>query len=116
MTTLDGPPRTLPRPYLAWLSGFTVARLGDAVLAFALGWAAAGLGGTTAALVLTLGGLPRLVLLVLGGAVADRVGVRRLLIAGEAALLALTVLLAAALTRSGPATWLLLASSFVLGT
>lgn len=116
MTTLDASPRTLPRPYLAWLAGSTVARLGDAVLAFALGWAAAGLGGTTAALVLTLGGLPRLVLLVVGGAVADRVGARRLLVAGEVALLALTVLLAVALTRSGAATWLLLASSLALGT
>lgn len=58
MTVVDAPDRPLPRPYLAWLGGFTVARSGDAVLAFALGWAAAGLGGTTAALVVTLGGLP----------------------------------------------------------
>ncbi|MEK8227311.1 hypothetical protein NKG05_16295 [Oerskovia sp. M15] len=70
-------------PYLAWLSGVTVSRLGDAVLAFALGWAAAGRGGTTAALVLTLNGLPRLVLMVVGGAVADRLGARRILIAGR---------------------------------
>lgn len=116
MTVVDSPVRALPRPYLAWLSGFTVARFGDAVLAFALGWAAAGLGGTTAALVLTLSGLPRVVLLIVGGAVADRVGARRLLIAGEAALLALTVLLALALARFGTPTWLLLASSVSLGT
>lgn len=91
---VDAPARALPRPYLAWLGGFTVGRFGEAVLAFALGWAASGLGGTTAALVLTLHGVPRLVLLVVGGAVADRVGARRLLVAGEAALLVATALLA----------------------
>ncbi|GAA1402440.1 MFS transporter [Oerskovia paurometabola] len=116
MVTIDTPPRTLPRRYLAWLGGVTVSRLGDAVLAFALGWAAAGLGGTTAALVLTLGGLPRLVLLVVGGAVADRVGARRILIAGEAALLILTAVLALALAWFGTPTWLLLAAALALGT
>lgn len=111
-TVVDRP----PRPYLVWLSGVSVGRLGDAVLTFALGWAAAGHGGTTAALLLTLSGLPRLVLLVLGGAVADRFGARRLLIAGEAAALALTVVLALALARFGAPTWLLLTASLALGT
>jgi MFS family permease len=115
MTSTDAPPRALPRPYLAWLSGVTVSQLGDAVLGFALGWAASGFGGTTAALVLTLNGLPRVVLLVVGGAVADRAGARRILIAGEAALLALTVGLAAALARFGSPAWLLLTSSLALG-
>lgn len=116
MTTIDTPAQGLPRTYLAWLSGVTVSRLGDAVLAFALGWAAAGLGGTTAALVLSLGALPRLVLLVVGGAVADRVGARRLLIAGDAALLTLTAVLALAAARFGTPTWLLLTASLALGT
>lgn len=116
MATIDAPPRTLPHPYRAWLFGVTVSQLGDAVLAFAIGWAAAGLGGTTAALVLTLSGLPRLVLLVVGGAVADRVGARRLLIAGEAVLLTVTAALAFALERFGTPTWLLLTTSLALGT
>lgn len=116
MTGIDTPARALPHPYLVWLSAVTISRLGDAVLAFALGWAAAGLGGTTAALVLTVSALPRLVVLVVGGAVADRVGARRVLIAGEAALLVLTVVLALALARFGTPTWLLLASSLALGT
>ncbi|WP_258725636.1 MFS transporter [Cellulomonas sp. NS3] len=114
--TVDAPVRALPRSYVVWLSGFALARLGDAVLAFALGWAAAELGGTTAALVVTLGAAPRLVLLVVGGAVADRSGARRLLVAGEATLLALTVALAPALARFGTPTWLLVAASLGLGT
>lgn len=116
MTVVDRPVRALPRSYLAWLSGFTVGRFGDAVLAFALGWAASGLGGTTAAVVLTAGGLPRVVLLLVGGAVADRIGVRRLLITGEAVLLGLTVVLAVTLARVGSPAWLLVAASLALGT
>ena len=116
MVTTDAPPRPLPRPYVLWLGGVTVSRLADAVLAFALGWAAAGAGATTAALVLTLGGLPRLVLLLVGGAVGDRVGARRVLVAGEAALLTLTAGLALALARFGAPTWLLLATALAVGT
>lgn len=114
MTVVDA--RALPRPYLTWLTGFAVGRFGDAVVAFSLGWAASGFGGTTAALALVLAGLPRVVLLVVGGAVADRVGVRRLLIGGETGLLALTVVLALALGRFGSPTWLLLGASLALGT
>lgn len=116
MSVVDAPAPALPRPYLVWLAGVTVGRCGDAVLAFALAWAAAGHGGTTAALVLTVGALPRLVLLVVGGAVADRVGARRLLVAGESTLLALTVALAVALTHVGTSTWLLVVASVALGT
>jgi hypothetical protein len=105
----------LPRPYLAWLAAVTAGRLGDAVLGFGLGWAASGHGGTAAALVLTVGAAPRLVLLVLGGAVADRFGARRIVIGGEAALLVLTVALAVLLARFGSPTWLLLTSSLALG-
>ncbi|MBD7982137.1 MFS transporter [Oerskovia merdavium] len=116
MATTNAPARALPHPYLAWLSGVTVSQLGDAVLAFALGWAAAGLGGTTAALMLALSGLPRLVLLIVGGAVADRVGARRILIIGESALLTLTAILALALAQIGTPTWLLLTTALALGT
>lgn len=116
MTLVDAPGRALPRTYLAWLAGFAVGRLGDATLAFALGWAATGRGATTAALVLVLAGLPRLVLLVVGGALADRVGSRRLLITGEAVLVVLTGALALSLARYGTATWLLVGASLALGT
>lgn len=106
----------LPRPYLAWLAGVSVSQLGDSVLAFALGWAAAGLGGTTAALVLTLSSLPRVVLLLVGGAVADRFGARRVLVASEACLLGVTAALGLTLGVVGAPAWLLLASALALGT
>lgn len=113
--TTASPAPPLPRPYLVWLAGLTVGRLGDATLAFALAWAAAAHGGTTAALVVTAAGLPRLVLLLVGGAVADRLGARRLLVGGEAVLLAVVSALAVALTHAGPAPWLLLTASLTLG-
>ncbi|MBF0688506.1 MAG: hypothetical protein IR158_12180 [Cellulomonas sp.] len=50
MTVVEEPAPPLPLSYVSWLSGFTVGRLGDASLGFALGWVAAGMGGTTAAL------------------------------------------------------------------
>ncbi|MEE1783166.1 hypothetical protein PUR71_09590 [Streptomyces sp. SP17BM10] len=83
----------LPRPYLLWLAGTRASLAGDAAPTFALGWAASAHGGRTAALVLTAVTVPRTVLLLLGGAVGDRVGARRMMIAGDA------VMLAAALGR-----------------
>lgn len=60
MTVIDAPVRALPRPYLPWLSGVSVSQLGDAVLTFALGWAASGLGGTTERSVLSVSPVDRL--------------------------------------------------------
>lgn len=116
MTVVDAPSPSLPRTYLVWLAGLTVGRLGDATLAFALAWAATGLGGTTAALVLASGGLPRVVLLLVGGAVADRLGARRLLVAGETVLLVLGAVLAVTLARVGTPPWLLVGAAAALGT
>jgi hypothetical protein len=64
----------LPRSYLVWLSGAMVSQVGDAALCFALGWAASAHGGQAAGLVLSSIGLPRTVLLLVGGAIGDRLG------------------------------------------
>ncbi|MGK4584371.1 MFS transporter [Kitasatospora sp. HPMI-4] len=106
----------LPRAYLVWLAGTRASLVGDAVLYFALGWAASAHGGGTGALVLTGITLPRTVLLLLGGAVGDRFGARRVMIAGDAVMLAVTVVLALAGLRLGPSPWLLLAVAAVVGT
>lgn len=60
--------------------------------------------------------LPRTALLLLGGAVADRFGARRVVIAGDAVLLVATSLLALAAWRLGTPTWLLMTVAAVLGT
>ncbi|WP_374774594.1 MFS transporter [Streptomyces sp. NBC_01310] len=109
-------PAALPRPYLVWLVGTRASLLGDAVLYFALGWAASAHGGATGALVLTAITLPRTVLLLLGGAVADRFGARRITIIGDAVMLTATLVLALASLRFGASPWLLVVVAVVIGT
>lgn len=79
-----------PPPYrdgnvLRWLAGFGVSLVGDQVYFVALAWTAAqasGAGG--AGLVLATASVSRLVLLLLGGAVVDRWGARRLMLGSDA--------------------------------
>jgi MFS family permease len=111
------PARTaLPRSYLLWLAGTRASQVGDAALYFALGWAASAHGGQTAALVLTAITLPRTVLLLLGGAVADRFGARRMMLTGDMVMLAAVLALAAAARVRGTSPWLLLGFAAVVGT
>ncbi|TCC00686.1 MFS transporter [Micromonospora zingiberis] len=64
----------MPGGYWAWLGGTALSLIGVQAMAFAMAWVAAGQGGGFAALVLTAINLPRVLLLLVGGAVADRVG------------------------------------------
>jgi hypothetical protein len=81
--------------FRAWLAATTVSTLGDSVTFFALGWAASSYGADAAGLVLTLGSLPLAVFILLGGAVADRFGIRRTMIACDAAMVLVMVAFAA---------------------
>ncbi|GAA4686813.1 Major Facilitator Superfamily protein [Promicromonospora umidemergens] len=107
--------RPLPAPYLVWLAAATVSQLGDVVLGFALGWVAAEHGGAAAGLVLAAGSVPSVLLLLLGGAIADRFGARRVMIAGDAVMLLMSVALALAVLHAGTPLWLLLAASVLRG-
>ncbi|MEU0088339.1 MFS transporter [Streptomyces sp. NPDC006274] len=106
----------LPRMYLVWLFGTRASLLGDAVLYFALGWAASAHGGGMGALVLTAITLPRTLLLLLGGAVGDRFGARRVMIIGDAVMLTVTLILALVGLRLGASPWLLVMVAAVIGT
>jgi MFS family permease len=105
----------LPRAYVVWLSGVLASMLGDAVLYFALGWTASAHGGSVAALVLTAINLPRALLLLIGGAVGDRFGVRKIMLIGDSTMIALTVLLALVAFRWGAKTWLLITAGLLIG-
>ncbi|MFF2042985.1 MFS transporter [Kitasatospora sp. NPDC058170] len=116
-TTVDAPRRAaLPGPYLLWLAGTEVGLLGDAALYFALGWAASAHGGGAAGLVLTAITLPRTAFVLLGGAVADRFGARRVMLAGDAVMLVATAALALAAGGWGTPLWLLVPTAVVIGT
>lgn len=110
------PGLALPRPYLLWLAGVQAGLLGDAALYFALGWAASAHGGGAAGLVLTAITVPRTALVLLGGAVADRFGARRVMLVGDAVMLAATVVLALVAADRGTPLWLLVAAAAVIGT
>ena len=125
MSSLDSPPGTpgaaparspLPRPLLLWLTGTGISLVGDATLWFALGWAASAHGGRTAALVLTAITVPRTLLLLLGGATADRFGARRMMITCDAVMLTAVLALAVTGPALGTPPWLLLLSAAVIGT
>jgi MFS family permease len=106
----------LPASYRTWLIAVGASLLGTQVLAFAMAWAAAGFSGLLAGLVLAAITLPRTLLLLVGGAVADSAGPRRVLLTGDAVMLATTAMLAALLLTVGMSPALLLAAALVTGT
>ncbi|MGC5031419.1 MFS transporter [Micromonospora sp. DT229] len=92
----SGSARAVPGAYWAWLGGTTLSLVGVQAMAFAMAWVAAGKGGGFAALVLTAVNLPRALLLLVGGAVADRLGAWTVMVVSDAAMVVVTVALAAA--------------------
>jgi MFS family permease len=70
---------------VVWLAAAAVAATGDGVLYFGLGWVASGYGARAAGWVLALVLVPRTVLLLVGGALGDRWGLRATLLRTQAA-------------------------------
>ncbi|WEV26962.1 MFS transporter [Streptomyces sp. 71268] len=108
-------PGRLPRSYLLWLAGILVSLAGNSVFCFALGWAASEHGGMVAGLTLSAITLPRVLLLLIGGAVSDRVSARRVLITGDAAMLAFSLVLAAVAYHLGAPPALLITAGIAVG-
>ncbi|MFY1695989.1 MULTISPECIES: MFS transporter [unclassified Solwaraspora] len=107
--------RRLPRSYLIWLAGILASLVGNSLFYFALGWSASAYGGAVAGLVLTTITLPRVLLLLFGGAVGDRMSARRVLILGDATMLVLSVVLAATAFHLGTPPWLLIVAGTFVG-
>lgn len=98
-----------------WVLGYLSSLLGDSVWFVALSWAAVQAGSPSqVGLVLAAGSVPRAALLMVGGAVADRWGVRRTAIASDLVRTALLMLAAATALAMPPAIGplLLLAAGF----
>lgn len=101
-----------------WLSGFGLGMLGDQIFYLALSWTAAqvfspGWAGT----VVAIGALPRALLMLIGGAVTDRAGARRIAVRSDAARLVTMVVFAviAVATPDSFARVALLALALVFG-
>ncbi|WP_265522785.1 MFS transporter [Oerskovia flava] len=106
----------LPGRFWAWAGTASLSVLGVQVVGFAMGWAATGHGPLLAGLVLTASVVPRTLLLLVGGTMADRSGVWRILLAGNGAMLLASLVLALLALRWGAPPALLLATALVIGT
>lgn len=104
------------RNYLLYVGANAVSLVGDAAFFVALGWAAAQLGDPfLTSIVLAAGSVPRALLLLPGGALVDRYGVRRLMLGSD--LLRAVVMLggAAAVAATAPGVYLLIAIAVLFG-
>jgi MFS family permease len=106
----------LPKGFNAWVATSVGSELGSGILAFALTWVASGYGPQVASWVLTLTVAPSVVLGLLGGAVADRFGARRVMIFGTLALMILSGSLAAAVSIWGTPPVMLMLTAALIGT
>jgi len=100
------------------LAGSTISRLGDVCFMVALPWIALALTGSPAALgtVLVAAAIPRATLMLVGGAVSDRISARTVMLATNAILtvcVAITALLAA---QHALQLWMLYVVAVVFGT
>ncbi|MFJ6851578.1 MFS transporter [Streptomyces sp. NPDC091271] len=110
------PPAHRDANVLRWLGALTLSLLGDNVYFLALSWAAIHVGGPAeAGLVLAAGSLPRVVLMLGGGVLADRLGPRRVMIGSDLTRCAVILAMAGTLAVSTPGVWLLVLLGLVFG-
>ncbi|MGW2299513.1 MFS transporter [Streptomyces sp. NPDC001809] len=101
---------------LRWLGAYTASTLGDSVYHLALSWTAVSSGTPAqAGLVMAVSAVPRALLLLFGGVLADRLGPRRVVIASDAVRCLVVLGLAAALFLATPGLWVLAAVALVFG-
>ena len=123
-TALDGPVTGAPglpahrdTNVLRWLAAFAFSMVGDSVFYLALSWAAVQAGTPTqAGLVMTASALPRAVLMLGGGVVADRLGPRRVVIGSDAVRCVAVLTVAVLLFVTSPGLWPLALLALVFGT
>ncbi|MGW7822560.1 MFS transporter [Streptomyces puniciscabiei] len=121
MTATLIPPATAPQAHRdpnvrRWLAAYTSSMLGDNVYYMALSWAVVR-SGTPAqvGLVMSASALPRAVLMLGGGVVADRFGPRRVVIGSDAVRCAAVLAVAALVFLTSPGLWLLTLLALVFG-
>ncbi|MFS4094159.1 MFS transporter [Streptomyces sp. AF1A] len=102
---------------LRWLVAYTCSMLGDSVYYLALSWAAVRAGSPAqAGLVMSASAVPRAVLMLGGGVVADRFGPRRVVVGSDAVRCAAVLAVAALLFFTRPGLWPLALLAVVFGT
>ncbi|MBU8549194.1 MULTISPECIES: MFS transporter [Streptomyces] len=102
---------------LRWVAAYTASMLGDTVFYLALSWAAVQNGTPAqAGIVTAVSAVPRALLMLGGGVVADRFGPRRVVIGSDAVRCATVLAVAAVLFATDPGLWLLALLAVVFGT
>ncbi|MBV7694930.1 MFS transporter [Streptomyces sp. TRM70350] len=102
---------------LRWLAAYTSSMVGDSVYYIALSWTAVQAGTPAqAGLVMSVSALPRAVLMLGGGVIADRFGPRRVVIGSDAVRCAAVLATAVLLLLTGPGLWPLAVLALVFGT
>ncbi|WP_329277756.1 MFS transporter [Streptomyces sp. NBC_00691] len=101
---------------LRWLGAYTASTLGDSVYHLALSWAAVR-GGTPAeaGLVMATSAVPRALLMLGGGVVADRFGPRRVVMASDTVRCLIVLGVAALVLVTAPTLWTLAGVALVFG-
>ncbi|MFI0963460.1 MFS transporter [Streptomyces sp. NPDC021080] len=101
---------------LRWLGAYTSSMIGDNVYYIALSWAAVQAGSPSqAGLVMSVSAVPRALLMLGGGVVADRFGPRKVVIGSDAVRCTAVLALAALLFATSPGLWLLALVAVVFG-
>ncbi|MGW5865399.1 MFS transporter [Streptomyces sp. NPDC055239] len=101
---------------LRWLGAYSASAVGDNVFYLALSWAAIRSGSPAqAGVIMAVSAVPRALLMLGGGVVADRFGPRRVVIGSDAVRCVAVFAVAGLLIGTGPALWLLAALGFVFG-
>ncbi|WP_435867385.1 MFS transporter [Streptomyces xanthophaeus] len=99
-----------------WLAAYAASLIGDGVYFLALGWAAAQTAGPAeAGLVMAAGAVPRALLMLGGGVVADRFGPRLVVISSDAVRCAVVLALAVAIAVTSPGPGVLILVALVFG-
>ncbi|MCX4909462.1 MFS transporter [Streptomyces sp. NBC_00878] len=102
---------------LRWLGAYTASMVGDNVYYLALTWAAVQAGTPAqAGLVAAVSAVPRALLMLGGGVLADRFGPRRVVIGSDAVRCAAVLAVAALLFATTPGLWPLALLALVFGT
>ncbi|MFE9770180.1 MFS transporter [Streptomyces sp. NPDC005931] len=120
ITARPVPPAGLPAHrdpnVLRWAGAYTSSAIGDNVYYLALSWAAVQVGTPAQAGVVTaVSAVPRALLMLGGGVVADRYGPRRVVLGGSAVRCALVITAAGLLLTAGPGLWALGAVAVLFG-
>ncbi|MEV0930165.1 MFS transporter [Streptomyces phaeochromogenes] len=112
----DGPAHRDPN-VLRWLGAYTASMVGDNIYYLALTWAAVQAGTPAqAGIVAAVSAVPRALLMLGGGVLADRFGPRKVVIGSDAVRCAAVLAVAALLFATTPGLWPLALLALVFGT